>query len=123
MEGEFEVVSRVVTSVLGVVRGVINTIIRGWNSLRFSIPSVDLGPLGKVGGFTIGTPNIPYLHTGGTVPGTPGSDVLATLQAGERVLPAGSGNSGPVINVYGDVYGDSLDELSRKIAYRLQFAG
>ncbi len=51
-------------------RGVINTLIRGWNSLKFTVPSIDLGPLGKIGGFTIGTPNIPYLHAGGVVPGT-----------------------------------------------------
>ena len=55
-------------------------------------------------------------------PRTPGSDVLAMLQAGERVTPAGQA-AGNTINLYGDVYGDTIDELSRKIAYRLQFAG
>ena len=109
-------------SVVGVIKRVINTIIRGWNSLRFTMPSVDLGPLGRVGGFTIGTPNIAYLHAGGIVPGAPGADVPAILQAGERVTPAGQA-AGITINLYGDVYGDSIDELSRKIAYRLQFAG
>lgn len=80
-------------------KSVINTVIRGWNSLRFTMPEVDLGPLGKVGGFTIGTPNIPLLHTGGIVPGTPGTDVLAMLQAGERVLPSGSDGPARTINV------------------------
>jgi len=86
-------------------RGAINSIIRGWNSLTFSMPSIDLGPLGKVGGFTIGTPNIPYLHAGGIVPGAPGSDVLAVLQAGERVIPrsraGGEAGQQQVINVGG----------------------
>jgi hypothetical protein len=93
-------------------RGAINSIIRGWNSLTFSMPSIDLGPLGKVGGFTIGTPNIPYLHSGGIVPGAPGSDVLAVLQAGERVVPRSrAGEAGQqVINVGGiSVYGVGSD--------------
>jgi hypothetical protein len=41
----------------------------------------------KVGGITISTPNIPYLPAGGIVPGVPGSDVPAILQAGVLVIP------------------------------------
>lgn len=103
----------------------INMLISGWNSLKFTMPSVDLGPLGKVGGFTIGTPNIPYLHAGGVVPGAPGSDVAAILQAGEVVVPrkyAGQG-SGVTINFYGPVYGDGMDELANKLAMRLRTVG
>lgn len=49
-------------------RDVINFIIRGWNNLEFAIPSFDPpGPIGKIGGFTLGVPDIPYLHSGGTV--------------------------------------------------------
>lgn len=33
-------------------------------------------------------PHIPRLHTGGVVPGNAGSEMLAILQAGERVIPA-----------------------------------
>jgi TP901 family phage tail tape measure protein len=81
-------------------RGVINSIIRGWNSLQFSLPRIDMGPLGVVGGFTIGTPNLPYLHAGGVVPGRQGEDVLAVLRAGERVTPAGSpGSAGNTISL------------------------
>jgi uncharacterized protein YoxC len=80
-------------------KSVINTLIRGWNSLKFTMPEIDLGPLGKVGGFTIGTPNIPYLHQGGIVPGTPGSDVLAMLQAGERVIPRGDDSRTVTVNL------------------------
>ena len=109
-------------SIIGTMKRVVNTLIRGWNSLRFTMPSVDLGPLGRVGGFTIGTPNIHYLHQGGVVPGTPGSDVPAILQAGETVLPADA-RGGPTIIINGPVYGDGIDELTRKIAYRLQYGG
>jgi hypothetical protein len=112
--------------ILGAIKSVINTIIRGWNSIKFTLPSVDLGPLGKIGGFTIGTPNIPYLHQGGIVPGVPGSDVLTMLQAGERVTArnqVGTG-SGITIVVNGNIYGISgIDELSDLIAQRLRLAG
>jgi len=46
-------------------KSAVNSIIRGWNNLSFTIPSVDLGPLGSVGGFTISTPNIPQLRNSG----------------------------------------------------------
>lgn len=106
-------------------RAVLNTLIRAWNSLKFTVPSVDAGPLGHIGGFTVGTPNIPYFHTGGIVPGTPGSDVLAMLQAGERVIPrSGTGAGGVTIVIQGNVYGGpaGLDALSREIAARLRVA-
>lgn len=45
-------------------RSAINVIIDGWNNLSFSLPSVDLGPLGSFGGQTISTPNLPRLATG-----------------------------------------------------------
>ena len=40
----------------------INNIIRAWNSLEFRLPKVDLGPLGSLGGGSIGTPNIPMVR-------------------------------------------------------------
>ena len=69
-------------------KGAINMIIKGWNSLEFKFGGFDLGPLGKVASFDMKVPKIPTLHGGGIVPGTPGTDVLALLQAGERVTSA-----------------------------------
>lgn len=46
-------------------------------------------------GFHIGNiPHIPRLHTGGIVPGSGGSEMLAILQAGEQVTPTGGVQSG-----------------------------
>lgn len=108
-------------------RSVINSIIRGWNSIQFTVPSVELPGLGKVGGFTIGTPNIPYLHSGGIVPGVPGSDVLAMLQAGERVVSrrdVGNGAGGITINIEHFVGSDSdIDRLADRLLTRLRVAG
>lgn len=43
---------------------------------------------------------LPVLHSGGVVPGVPGSDVLAMLQAGERVIPRSGGGAGGTVNYY-----------------------
>ncbi|MFD6691137.1 hypothetical protein ACFWEV_35395, partial [Streptomyces bacillaris] len=64
----------------------INSIIRGWNNLSFTLPSVDLGPLGSIGGGTLHTPNVPYLAAGGITTGP----TLAMIGEGpedEAVLP------------------------------------
>jgi len=76
-------------------KSAINWIIRKWNNLSFTLPSVDIPGIGKVGGGTLNTPNIPTLHSGGIVPGAPGTEKLALLQAGEQVKPIrASSNSG-----------------------------
>lgn len=72
-------------------RGAINWIIDRWNGLSFRIPAVTIPVIGTIGGQTLSTPNIPRLHRGGIVPGAPGSEQLAVLEAGERVTPAGGG--------------------------------
>jgi hypothetical protein len=85
----------------------VNWIIRKWNDLRLTIGgnTFDLpGPLGSITipSMSLDTPNLPYLHSGGVVPGVPGSDVLAMLQAGERVIPrgGGGGGGGGTVNYY-----------------------
>jgi hypothetical protein len=105
-------------------KGAINSIIRGWNSIKFTMPKIELPFFGVVGGFTIGTPDLPYLHRGGIVPGVPGSDVMAMLQAGERVVPRSQAQGqGITIIVEGDVYGDGIDRLADKLALRLRLQG
>jgi hypothetical protein len=107
-------------------RAVINTLIRGWNSLKFTLPEINFGPI-HLDSFTIGTPNIPYLHKGGIVPGAPGSDQLAILQAGERVIPrnqSGAGNVTVNINIGEGAYidGPSIDRLANIITKRMRYA-
>lgn len=112
--------------IAGAFRGAINSVIRVWNNLGFNVPSVNLGPLGNWGGFHIGTPNIPYLHAGGIVPGIPGSDVPAILQAGERVIPrrAAGMSGGITINIENFTGSDSdIDRLADRLAYRLRMQG
>lgn len=77
-------------------RGVINAVIRGWNNLSFSLPSVDtkIPGIGRIGGWTIGTPNLPLLAKGGravrgglAVVGERGAEVV-DLPGGASVWPA-----------------------------------
>ncbi len=71
-------------------RAAFNMISSAWNNtigrLSWSVPDWIPG----IGGRSISVPNLPKFHSGGTVPGTPGSEVLAVLQAGETVKPASS---------------------------------
>jgi hypothetical protein len=93
-------------------RGAINFLIDKWNALDFkidiSVPSWVPGVGGK--GFKVDDifPDIPRLHTGGTVPGLFGTEVLTLLQPGETVRTAaqerdlqnrGSGDGSVVVNV------------------------
>lgn len=71
-------------------RTAFNLIASAWNStigsLHWTVPNWIPG----VGGNSISVPKIPKFHSGiDSVPGAPGSEMLAVLQAGERVTPAG----------------------------------
>jgi hypothetical protein len=72
-------------------RSSINWIIGRWNGLAFSIPGVNthIPGVGSVGGFTLGTPNIPYLAKGGHILG--GGIATVGERGPERVyLPTGA---------------------------------
>jgi phage-related protein len=64
-------------------RSAINSVIRGWNNLSFTMPSVDLGPLGSTPSFSVSTPNIPQLAVGGLSMG----EGLVNMHPNEAVLP------------------------------------
>lgn len=67
-------------------KGAINLVIDAWNGLEFEIPGFDPpGPGPTFGGFTLGMPDIPRLHSGGRVPGGPGDEYLYLLEGGETV--------------------------------------
>lgn len=69
-------------------RGAFNWVADLWNrtigSLSFRIPDWVPG----LGGRSLSMPKLPKFHQGGVVPGAPGAEMLAVLQAGERVIPA-----------------------------------
>lgn len=98
-----------------------NAVSDAWNNtvgqLSWSVPSW----VPYIGGNSISVPHLPKFHAGGTVPGVPGSEVLAVLQAGETVSGrggAGDGGGGWVA-IRGDAVLDSLVEaIARTIGRR-----
>jgi hypothetical protein len=49
------------------IKGIWNAFARWWNGIQISVPSIDIPFVGKVGGFSIGLPDLPYLAHGGIV--------------------------------------------------------
>lgn len=74
-------------------RSAVNWLIDKWNGFQLTIGGGSV--LGMdIPQVTLDTPNIPRFHTGtSSVPGPPGSEMLAILQAGERVTPAGQAHA------------------------------
>jgi len=88
ISGAFKSVINWIIDRLNWLIGVANKVIYGINVVNpFSdIPSI---------------PNIPRMHTGGVVPGSPGTETMAILQAGETVASAGSSAGGAVTVRFG----------------------
>lgn len=68
-------------------RAAFNFVARAWNNTIGRLSSVPSW-VPVIGGNSISAPTLPTFHTGGIVPGTAGREMLAVLQAGERVTPA-----------------------------------
>ncbi|MGH8575348.1 MAG: hypothetical protein ACREXJ_00180 [Gammaproteobacteria bacterium] len=96
-------------------RNSVNWIIGKWNSLSFGFPSVDIPGIGRVGGATLSTPDIPYLDVGGRILQTG----LAMVHTGEQVVPAAKtaplAGGGRVVELRaGDDFSRVLLDLIRK---------
>ncbi|WP_213452898.1 tape measure protein [Rhizomonospora bruguierae] len=72
-------------------RSALNWLISKWNGLSLKIPSIDthIPGIGKIGGFTLRTAQIPKLAEGGIVPATPGGRIVRVAEAGkaEAIAP------------------------------------
>ncbi|HEV8568931.1 MAG TPA: hypothetical protein VGQ92_17925, partial [Actinoplanes sp.] len=86
--------SKVTSFITAPFKAAFNTVADAWNNtvgrLSWSVPSW----VPVIGGNSISVPHLPHFHSGGVVPGAPGSEMLAVLQAGERVIPAGGRGGG-----------------------------
>jgi hypothetical protein len=105
------------SAILAPFKWAFNEISDAWNktigSLSWHVP--DWVPF--IGGNTISAPRLPHFHSGGMVPGAPGSEVLAVLQAGETVTPVGAPAGGPLAVVFssdGSALGDAILEIVRE---------
>jgi hypothetical protein len=100
-------------------RAVINGVIDLWNRLHFTLPSINLGPLGKIGGGTVGVPQIPHLAQGGLMT----ADGLVYAHAGEVITPAPpKAAGGPAVVINGAVFHQEvdIDLLLRRTAWAVQ---
>ena len=97
--------------------GAINRFIRGINAIKIRVPGVDIPLVGRVGGFSVGMPQIPEiprLARGGIV----NRPTLAMLgeQGPEAVVPLGRGGpAGMTVNlvINGDING--MDDFEQKV--------
>jgi hypothetical protein len=98
-------------------RAAFNFIASAWNNtvgrLSWTVP----GWVPGIGGASISVPHIPKFHSGGVVPGPAGSEMLAILQAGERVIPTAANHgemAAVTVMLDGDVLVEALARLVRK---------
>jgi len=122
-QGVAGVIKRIWDGVTSAIKGainfvidIINGVIRGINKIQVHI---DVGPV-KIDWDGLKMKPIPKLHSGGIVPGAAGSDQLALLQAGERVIPNGGGTEGVFIK--GITERELVDMVDRGLYFRLQRA-
>ena len=77
-------------------KSALNHVIDLWNSLQFTLPKVDIGPV-HLGGETVGVPHVPHLAQGGLIT----QSGLIFAHAGEAIspIPAGAGLGGPAVHI------------------------
>lgn len=102
-------------------RSAINTVIGWWNNLNLSMPSITVGGQ-TIGGWSLGTPDIPYLANGGIV----NRATLAVIgEAGpEAVVPLSRANGlggNVTINVNAGMIGNR-DDVARAVVEALREA-
>lgn len=93
----YENITSTIRNAVNFVVDGVNRIINAWNGLSFTIPGVDLGPLGSFGPYEVGTPdlpNIPRLAEGGIVLPETGGVLARIAEAGrpEAVIPLPRGS-------------------------------
>lgn len=95
-----EAFDKVKDFIIGAFKAAFNAVSNIWNNtigkLSWTVPSW----VPFIGGNTISAPKLPTFHKGGIVPGLPGQEVLAVLQAGERVIPRDQVNQGQTGDTY-----------------------
>jgi hypothetical protein len=108
--------SKVGSAITAPFRWAFNYIADAWNNtiggLHFTVP----GWVPGIGGNSFGVPYIPHFHEGGIVPGVPGSNQLALLQAGEEVRSVSGAGGRDVLLIKSG--GTELDDVLVEILSR-----
>ena len=109
-------ITSTVETAVEAVKTAINFIIKGWNSIEFTLPKVSVPFVGDFGGQTFGTFKIPELANGGVVRsptlaliGENGPEVVTPLNRQRRdFLPGGNGG-GAVVSISNANFYDGTD--------------
>ena len=122
VEARVRTVMSFVSWSIGAAKSVYNTFARTWNAIQVTMPSIDthIPGIGKVGGFTLGLPDLPILARGGLITRTG----LVYAHAGEAITPAPRGN-GPLVRIEHAHFSERLDvdTFGRRLAWTVQTAG
>lgn len=108
-------------NIVNAIKNPINAVIRAWNGLEFKVPEIDthIPGVGKIGGQTIGFPDIPTLARGGSVLRTG----MALVHEGERFSGVGRGFGGTTVinvNVTSAGLGADSPEIQRAVVNALR---
>lgn len=88
----------VVGGVVGVFKGLYNAFASFWNSIDIDFPTIDVPFFGRIGGFSIGLPDIPMLAEGGIV--TRPTLALIGEKGPEAVVPLDGSQTAGVTNFF-----------------------
>lgn len=109
--------STIASAITWPFRTAFNFIADAWNNtigrLSWTVP----GWVPVIGGHNVSVPKIPKFHQGGKVPGAPGTETMAILQAGEVVKPANAVNDTPR-TIYVDLGPALMDIIQREVGAR-----
>jgi hypothetical protein len=99
------------------IKGIWNAFARWWNGIQISVPSIDIPFVGKVGGFSIGLPDLPMLAEGGIV--TAPTMAIIGEKGPEAVIPLDQMPQGQTIievNVLGHLIAEDEESVARTIS-------
>jgi phage-related protein len=130
-------VTSFVTAGINMAKGTYNAFARGWNAIQVSMPEIDthIPGVGKVGGFTVGLPDLPMLAAGAyvikpmlAVVGERGREWVLPEQRLAQLMaarPADRQRSGPLVQIATAHFGEAVDvdSFGQRLAWQIESAG
>jgi hypothetical protein len=102
------------------VKGIWNAFVGFWNGIQISVPAVDVPLVGRVGGFTIGLPDLPRLAEGGIV--TQPTLALIGESGPEAVVPLDRGMGTHETHIHLEFQGEPPEDLPDIVDVLMQAA-
>jgi len=125
IQGRISSLTAVVSGAVNTAKSIYNAFAHAWNAIpTFHIPEVDthIPGIGKVGGGSIGLPQIPTLALGGLLT----RSGLVFAHAGEVISPAPArARGGPLVTIANAHFSEKVDvaTFGRRLAWEVETAG